>query len=40
VNTSWSLLTKTDDETFVNYVNSDHNKFSFNFEGNRLLTAV
>ncbi len=40
VNTSWSLLTKTDDETYVDYVNSDHKKFSFNFEGNRLLTAV
>ena len=40
VNTSWSQLTKTEDESYVDYINGDHRKFSFNFEGNRLLTAV
>ena len=40
VNTSWSQLTKTEDETYIDYVNSDRKKFSFNFEGNRLITAI
>ena len=40
VNTSWSQLTETDDESYVDYVNSDRKKFSFNFEGNRLVSAV
>ena len=40
VNTSWSQLTETEDEKYVDYVNSDRKKFSFNFEGNRLVSAV
>lgn len=40
VNTSWSKLTKTEDEDYVDYINSDRRKFSFNFEGNRLITAI
>lgn len=40
VNTSWSQITNSDDEDYVDYVNSDHQKFSFNFEGNRLVTAI
>lgn len=40
VNTSWSQLTSSDDETYVDYYNSDRKRFSFNFEGNRLLSAV
>ena len=40
VNTSWSQLTDSGDETYVDYVNSDRKKFSFNFEGNRLLSAI
>ncbi len=39
VNTSWSQLTETDDETYVSYGN-DKKKFSFNFEGNRLISAI
>ena len=39
VNTSWSQFTTTDDETYITYAN-DKKKFSFNFEGNRLISAV
>lgn len=39
VNTSWSQLTKTEDESYVSYGN-DKKKFSFNFEGNRLISAI
>ena len=40
VNTSWSQLTDSGDEIYVDYVNSDRKKFSFNFEGNRLISAI
>lgn len=39
VNTAWSLLTDNGDETYVNFFNETYKKFSFNFEGNRLITA-
>lgn len=39
VNTAWSQFVQTDDERYVTFSN-DKRKFSFNFEGNRLLTAV
>lgn len=39
VNTSWSQMTSNGDETYVTYAN-DKKKFSFNFEGNRLISAV
>lgn len=40
VNTSWSQLVNNGDESYVTYQNDEHNqKFSFNFEGNRLVTA-
>lgn len=38
VNTSWSQLTESEDETYVTYGN-DKKKFSFNFEGNRLISS-
>ena len=40
VNTSWSQLTNSGDETYVEYGNSNKQKFSFNFEGNRLISAI
>ena len=41
VNSSWSQLTKTDDETYMTYSNDPTNKkIAFNFEGNILLTAI
>lgn len=40
INTSWSYLTDNGDESYVEYINSDKRKFSFNFEGNRLISAV
>ena len=40
VNTSWSQLTNNGDESFVDYANSDRKRFSFNFEGNRLISAI
>ena len=39
VNTVWSQIANNGDETYVDYSNN-HKKFSFNFEGNRLVTAV
>ena len=39
VNVSFSQLTDNGDETYVTYGN-DKKKFSFNFEGNRLISAV
>lgn len=39
VNTAWSQFVQTDDEKYVTFSN-DKRKFSFNFEGNRLLTAI
>ena len=39
VNTSWSQLTETEDESYVTFGN-DKKKFSFNFEGNRLISAI
>lgn len=39
VNTAWSVLTDNGDERYVNFFNEDYKKFSFNFEGNRLVTA-
>lgn len=42
VDTVWSQLVKDSesDDSYVDYVNSDRKKFSFNFEGNRLITAI
>lgn len=40
VNTSWSQITNNGDENFVNYINGTRRKFSFNFEGNRLISAI
>ena len=39
VNTSWSQITNNQDETYVDYSNNQ-SKFSFNFEGNRLISAI
>lgn len=39
VETSWSQLTDNEDETYVTYGNDKH-KFSFNFEGNRLISSI
>ena len=39
VNTSWSHIMNNKDETYVDYSAND-TKFSFNFEGNRLMTAI
>ena len=39
VNTSWSQITNNKDETYVDYSNNQ-SKFSFNFEGNRLISAI
>lgn len=39
VNTKWEFLQRTEDETYVTFAN-DKRKFSFNFEGNRLITAI
>ena len=42
VDTVWSQLVQDSesDDQYVDYVNSDRRKFSFNFEGNRLITAI
>lgn len=39
VNTSWTHFTNNNDEKYVTYSN-DKKKLSFNFEGNRLFTAI
>lgn len=39
VNTAWSQFVNNQDETYVTYYN-DKKRFSFSFEGNRLVTAV
>ena len=39
VNTAWSVLTDNEDEDYVTFFNETYKKFSFNFEGNRLITA-
>ena len=39
VETSWNQLTDNDDENYVTFAN-DKKKFSFNFEGNRLISAI
>ena len=39
VNTAWSHFISNDDEKYITFSN-DKRKFSFNFEGNRLLTAI
>ena len=39
INTSWSQLSKDDDEIYINY-SDQNNKFSFNFEHNQFFTAI
>ena len=39
VNTAWSQFVQNNDEKYITFSN-DKRKFSFNFEGNRLITAV
>ena len=39
VQTSWSQLTNNGDESYVDFSNNKR-KFSFNFEGNRLISAI
>lgn len=39
VNTAWSQFVNNEDEKYVTFSN-DKRKFSFNFEGNRLFTAI
>ena len=39
VNSSWSHIVDNKDETYVEYSNNS-SKFSFNFEGNRLITTI
>lgn len=39
VNTSWSQIVNNGDEFYTTYANA-LNKISFNFEGNRLITAI
>ena len=41
VDTAWDFLSELEDEdTQVDFVYSDRKRFSFNFEGNRLITAI
>ena len=40
VDVSWDQITDNNDESYVNYVNSDRKKFAFNFEDNKLVTAI
>ena len=40
VNTAWSQLKDNGDELYAEYSNALHNRLSFNFEGNKLITAV
>ena len=43
VDTVWSQLVRDSDEeegSYVDYANTSRRKFSFNFEGNRLVTAI
>ena len=39
VNVAWSQIVNNSDERYITYANNQE-KFSFNFEGNRLITAV
>ena len=39
VNISWNQLTNTDEETYIDY-SDDKQKFSFNFENGRLISAI
>lgn len=39
VNTSWSHIVNNEDEIYTTYANAE-SKFSFNFEGNRIVTAL